>query len=200
MSEAEANTYNTRTRKRTHTHAHAHTHTLSRVHVHPHSQPQPQPHPHPHPHPLPQQHPHPHNYTHTCIHVCIYFKHGSSVIMIHYPRAAACFRHRRAKEFKKSSSSRRTQHDPLPQGSSMFFYPSADGRVEGWQHHNEPSHNYKMTAKSVIIIHYPRAVACFIYQRAKEFKKISSSRRAQHDPLLQGCSMYVYLSAGGRVK
>jgi len=36
-----------------------------------------------------------------------------SAIMIHYPRAAACL-YREAKEFKKSSSSRRAQHDPLP--------------------------------------------------------------------------------------
>ena len=60
-------------------------------------------------------------------------------------------------------------------------YPSASGRVEGC--HDEPSHNYKMAAKSAIMMHYPRAAAC-LYQEAKEFKESSSSRRAQHDPLL----------------
>jgi len=65
----------------------------------------------------------------------------------------------------------------------MFIYPFAGGRVEGWWHHDEPSHNYKMAAKSAIMIHYPRAATCFIYRRAKEFKKKSSSRRTQHDPL-----------------
>jgi len=39
-----------------------------------------------------------------------------------------------------------------------------------------------MAAKSTIMIHYPRAAACF-YREAKEFKKSSISRRAQHDPL-----------------
>ena len=39
----------------------------------------------------------------------------------------------------------------------------------------EPSHNYKMAAKSAIMIHYPRAAAC-LYREAKEFKKSSSSR------------------------
>jgi len=48
-----------------------------------------------------------------------------------------------------------------------------------WQHHGAPSH---------------------FDGRAKEFKKSSSSRRAQHDPLLQGCGMFIYPSAGGRVK
>ena len=48
-----------------------------------------------------------------------------------------------------------------------------------------------MAAKSVIMIHYPRAAAC-LYREAKEFKKISSSRRAQHDPLHYGCGMYIY--------
>jgi len=55
----------------------------------------------------------------------------------------------------------------------MFIYTSAGGRVEGWRHHDEPSHNYKMAAKSIIVIHYPRAAACFIYKRSKEFKKSS---------------------------
>ena len=90
-----------------------------------------------------------------------------------------------------SSSSRRAQHDPLPQGCGMFIYLSAGGRVEGWRHHDEPSHNYKMAAKSAMTIHYPRTAACFIYRRAKEFKKSSSSRRTQRDPLPQGCGMYV---------
>jgi len=37
--------------------------------------------------------------------------------------------------------------------------------------HYPPHHNYKMAAKSVIMMHYPRAAACFIYQRVKEFNK-----------------------------
>jgi len=61
----------------------------------------------------------------------------------------------------------------------MFIHPSASGRVEGWRHHNEPSHNYKMAAKNAIMIYYPRAAAFFIYRRAKEFKKNSSSRRTR---------------------
>jgi len=67
----------------------------------------------------------------------------------------------------------------------MFIYLSASRRVIGWWHHDEPSHTYKMAAKNtiMIMIHYPRAVACFIYQRVKEFKKSSSSRRTQYDPL-----------------
>jgi len=68
-------------------------------------------------------------------------------------------------EFKKSS-----------------IYPSESGRVEAWRHHDEPSHNYKMAARSAIMIHHPRAAA-YLYREAKEFKKSSSSRRAQHDPL-----------------
>jgi len=66
-------------------------------------------------------------------------------------------------EFKKSS-----------------FYPSESGRVKVG--HDEPSHTYKMAAKSAIMIHYPRAAAC-LYREAKEFKNCSSSRKAQHDPL-----------------
>jgi len=126
---------------------------------------------------------------------------AQSDIMIHYPRAVACFIYQRAKEFKKNSSARRTQHDPLAYGCGMFIYPSARGRVKGWWHHDEPSHNYKMAgksaimiqyppshnykmaAKSAIMIHCPRAAAWFMYLRAKEFKKNSSSRRTQHDPL-----------------
>ena len=42
-----------------------------------------------------------------------------------------------------------------------------------WRHHDEPSHNYKMAAKSAIMIHYPRAAAC-LYREAKEFKKSST--------------------------
>ena len=92
-----------------------------------------------------------------------------SAIMIHYPRAAACL-YREAKEFKKSLSSRRAQFTRLRAES------------QSRRHHDEPSHNYKMAAKSAIMIHYPRAAAC-LYREAKEFKKRSSSRRAHHDPL-----------------
>ena len=57
----------------------------------------------------------------------------------------------------------------------MFIYPSASGRVEGWRHHDEPSHNYKMAAKSAIMIHYPRAGAHIPksngVQEELEFKK-----------------------------
>jgi len=94
---------------------------------------------------------------------------AKSVIMIHYPRAVACL-YREAKEFKKSSSSRRAQFTVWEQKS------------QSWRHHDEPSHNYTMAAKSVIMIHYP-SVSAGLYWEAKEFKKNSSSRRAQHDPL-----------------
>jgi len=43
-------------------------------------------------------------------------------------------------------------HDPLPLGCGMFIYPSASVKVEGWRHHDEPSHNYKMAARSAIMI------------------------------------------------
>jgi len=60
------------------------------------------------------------------------------------------------------------------------IYPSESGRVKVG--HDEPSHNYKTAAKSAIRIHYPRTVAC-LSREAKEFKKRSSPRRAQHDQL-----------------
>jgi len=44
-----------------------------------------------------------------------------------------------------------------------------------------------------------RVYAACLYLEAKEFKKSSSSRRAQHDPLPSGCGMYIYPSEGGRV-
>jgi len=72
------------------------------------------------------------------------------------------------------------QHDGIEVLHAI--YPSASGRVEGWPHHDEPSHNYNMAARSAIMIHYPRAAAC-LYREAKDFKESSSSRRAQHDPL-----------------
>jgi len=71
---------------------------------------------------------------------------------------------------------------PKLQHDGMFISLSASGRVAGWRHHDELSHNYKMAARSAIMIHHPRAAAC-LYREAKEFKKSSSSRRAQHDPL-----------------
>jgi len=38
----------------------------------------------------------------------------------------------------------------------MFIYPSASaiGRVCGCRYHDEPSHKYKMAAKSAIMIQY----------------------------------------------
>jgi len=60
--------------------------------------------------------------------------------------------------------------------------PVWERKSQSRRHHDEPSHNYKMAAKSVIMIHYLRAAAC-LYREAKEFKKILSSRRSQHDPL-----------------
>jgi len=71
---------------------------------------------------------------------------------------------------------------PKLEHDGMFISLSASGRVAGWRHHDELSHNYKMAARSAIMIHHPRAAAC-LYREAKEFKKSSSSRRAQHDPL-----------------
>ena len=74
----------------------------------------------------------------------------------------------------------------------MFIYTSAGGRVEGWRHHDEPSHNYKMAAKSIIVIHYPRAAACFIYKRSKEFKK---SSRVQEELIHYPRAMFTRLRA-----
>jgi len=62
--------------------------------------------------------------------------------MIHYPRAGAC------------------------------LFTRLRAEESSWWHHDEPSHNYKMAAKSAIMIHYPRAAACL-------YRETRSSRRAR---------------------
>ena len=51
-------------------------------------------------------------------------------------------------------------------GLRRVYLPVWKRKSQSWRDHDEPSHNYKMTAKNAIMIHYPRVAACLYCKKS----------------------------------